>query len=330
MRSETGAAMNFLKRALLSAALAVPLAALAVGASAQVPSLKIMAPAAPGGGWDQTARSVAQALQAAGLAGSVQVTNVPGAGGTIGIAQFVNGAKGDPSQLMASGYVMVGAILTNKSPVGLGQVTPIARLTGEWQAIAVPTGSPVKSMKDLAEALKANPAKVTWAGGSAGGPDHILAALIAKAVGADATKINYIAHSGGGEAMAAILGGRVTAGVNSLGEFQGQVEAGKLRLLAVSSPDRIPGVDAPTLKESGVDLELANWRMIVAPPGISAEDRARLTRMFEQLAASQPWKEVLRARGWQDILLTGPALDQFLAAEQERTAATLKEVGLVR
>ena len=130
--------------------------------------------------------------------------------------------------------------------------------------------------------------------------------------------------------MAAILGGRVTAGVNSLGELQGQVDAGKLRLLAVSSPDRIPGVDAPTLKESGVDLELANWRMIVAPPGISAEDRARLTRMFEQLAASQPWKEVLRARGWQDILLTGPALDQFLAAEQERTAATLKEVGLVR
>ena len=124
----------------------------------------------------------------------------------------------------------------------------------------------VKSMKELAEALKADPAKVTWAGGSAGGPDHILAALIAKAVGADPTKINYIAHSGGGEAMAAILGGKVTAGINSLGELMGQVEAGKLRLLSVSSPERLPGVDAPTLKESGIDIELANWRMIVAPP----------------------------------------------------------------
>ena len=123
--------MSLTRRTLVALAV-IAGAALPAAALAQVQSLKIMAPAAPGGGWDQTARSVGQALTEAGLARSVQVTNVPGAGGTIGIAQFVNSARGDPTQLMASGYVMVGAIITNKSPVSLDQVTPIARLTGEW------------------------------------------------------------------------------------------------------------------------------------------------------------------------------------------------------
>jgi putative tricarboxylic transport membrane protein len=299
-------------------------------ALAQAPNLKIMAPAAPGGGWDQTARAVGQALTEAGLAKSVQVTNVPGAGGTIGIAQFVNTAKGDPTQLMASGYVMVGAIITNNSPVTLDQVTPIARLTGEWQAIAVPTQSTIKSMKELGELIKADPGKVSWAGGSAGGPDHILAALITKSVGANPSKTNYIAFSGGGESLGAILGGKVTAGINSLGELLSQVKAGKLRLLAVSSPARLPDVDAPTLKESGIDLELSNWRMIVAPPGISAGDKSRLTMTFEKLAKSDIWQAMLKSRGWDDIFLTGPALDQFLKEEQVRTGAVLKDVGLAK
>ncbi len=207
---------------------------LAGAASAQVAELKIMAPAAPGGGWDQTARSMQQALTQSGLVKSVQVTNVPGAGGTIGIAQFVNAGKGDGSQLMVNGYVMVGAILTNKSPVGLDQTTPIARLTAEYEAIVVPANSPIKDAKDLAAAIKADPAKVTWAGGSAGGVDHIAAALFAKAAGADPTKINYVPFSGGGEALAAILGGKVTAGISGWGEFEGQVKAGKLRLIGVT------------------------------------------------------------------------------------------------
>jgi putative tricarboxylic transport membrane protein len=322
--------MTILSRAIIGAALlaaaALPSAALAQA----VPSLKIMAPAAPGGGWDQTARSVGQALTEAGLARSVQVTNVPGAGGTIGIVQFVNGAKGDATQLMASGYVMVGAILTNKAPVGLDQVTPIARLTGEWQAIAVPADSSLKTMQDLGALIKADPAKVSWAGGSAGGPDHILAALITKTVGADPSKTNYIAFSGGGESLGAILGGKVTVGINSLGELVSQVKAGKLRLLAVSSPNRIAEIDAPTLKETGIDLELANWRMIVAPPGISAEDKAKLTKMFEDLHKSDSWKAMLKARGWDDIFLTGPALEAYVRNEQTRTAAVLKDVGLVK
>jgi len=292
--------------------------------------LKLVAPAAPGGGWDQTARSMQQALVASGAAKSVQVTNVPGAGGTIGLAQFANSAKGDPNQLMVNGFVMMGAILTNKSPVSLEQTTPIARLTTEYLAIVVPTDSPIKSAKDLAAAVKADPAKVTWAGGSAGGVDHIAVALFAKAVGADPTKINYIPFSGGGEALAAILGGKVTAGISGYGEFEGQVKAGKLRLIAVTSAQKLPNVDAPTLKEEGVDLEIANWRSVVAPPGLSPEQRKTLLDTIDKMVKSPAWQDVLKQKGWDDAYLPGDAFAKFLQEENARVREVLTSVGLVK
>src|SRR6476469_176734 len=241
---------------LFGAVVALTLAAGSPALSQQL-ELKLMAPAAPGGGWDQTARAMQQALVAEKIARSVQVTNVPGAGGAVGIAQFVNGAKGDGNQLMVNGFVMVGALLMNKSPVSLDQVTPIARLTEETQVMVVPANSPIKNAKDLADAVKKDVAKVTFAGGSAGGVDHIMAALFAGGVGADASKVNYVAFSGGGESLAAILGGKVTAGISGLSEYEGQIKAGKLRAIGVTSAQRLPGTDAPTFKEQGVDLVIA-------------------------------------------------------------------------
>ena len=219
---------------LFGAVVALTLAASAPALSQQL-ELKIMAPAAPGGGWDQTARSMQQALVAAKIARSVQVTNVAGAGGSVGIAQFVNGAKGDGNQMMVNGFVMVGALAMNKSPVTLEQVTPIARLTEEIQVIVVPANSPIKTAQDLAAAVRADIAKVTFAGGSAGGVDHVMAALFAGTIGADAKKVNYIPFSGGGESLAAILGGKVTAGISGLSEYDGQIKSGKLRALGVTS-----------------------------------------------------------------------------------------------
>ena len=292
--------------------------------------LKIMAPAAPGGGWDQTARSMQQALTQSGIVKSVQVTNVPGAGGTIGLAQFVNGAKGDGNQLMVNGYVMVGAILTNKSPVSLEQTTPIARLTAEYEAIVVPADSPIKTAKDLAAAIKADPGKVTWAGGSAGGVDHIAAALFARAAGADPTKINYVPFSGGGEALAAILGGKVTAGISGYGEFESQIKAGKLRLIGVTSPNRLPNVDGPTLKEQGIDLEIANWRSVVAPPGISAEQKKALTDTVDKLAKSKEWQDILKAKGWVDAFLAGPEFEAYLEKEIAQTETIMRDIGLAK
>src|SRR5216110_1194407 len=188
---------------LVSATIAAGLVAvMATSASAQITELKIIAPAAPGGGWDQTARSIQQALIAEKLVKSAQVINIAGAGGTVGLAQFVNGAKGDGNQLMVNGFVMVGAILMNKSPVSMSQITPIAKITEEVQIMVVPVNSPIKNAKDLADAVKKDVAKVTFAGGSAGGVDHIMAALFVGAAGADASKVNYVAFSGGGESLA--------------------------------------------------------------------------------------------------------------------------------
>jgi putative tricarboxylic transport membrane protein len=292
--------------------------------------LKIIAPAGPGGGWDSAARSIQQVLTQTGLAKSVQVVNVTGAGGTVGLAQFVNQAKGDPSQLMVNGITMVGAILTNKSPVTLDQVTPIARLTGDPLVIVVPANSPIKSVKELADAVKADPAKVTWAGGSAGGADHILAALFAKAAGSDPSKVNYIAFSGGGEALAAMLGGRVTAGISGYGEFESQIKAGKLRALAISSGKRLANADVPTLKEQGLDVEVVNWRAIVAGPDITAEQKKSLTETVEKVVKSKEWAEILKQRGWEDFYLAGEPFTAFLKEEQVRVGDVLKSVGLVK
>jgi putative tricarboxylic transport membrane protein len=290
----------------------------------------IVAPAAPGGGWDQTARTMQTVMQQEGISENVQVTNVPGAGGTIGLAQFVNQAEGDPEALIVGGYVMVGAILTNNSPVDLSMVTPIARLTGEQEAIVVPASSDIQTMDDLVAKLKAEPGAVSWGGGSAGGADHITAGLIAKAVGVDPTQVNYIAFSGGGEALAAILGNQLTVGISGIGEFESQIEAGTLRLLAVSGEEAPEGVDAPTLTEAGVDVELDNWRMVAAAPGITDEQKAAITADIEKLVTSEAWKQELATRGWEDNYLAGPEFEAQLASDIESTKAILTEIGLVQ
>jgi putative tricarboxylic transport membrane protein len=307
---------------------------LCIALGGAVPALaqdfRIVAPAAPGGGWDQTARSLQAAMQAEGLAKNVQVVNVPGAGGTIGLAQFAGGSKGDPKALLVGGYVMVGAVIANNAPVKLDQVTPIARLTGEYEAVVVPTGSDIKTMADLVTRLKADPGAVSWGGGSAGGTDHIAVGLIAKASGVDPTKINYIPFSGGGEALAAIVGGKVTAGISGYGEFEGQVKAGKLRVLGVSAPERQANIDAPTFKEAGVDVEIQNWRAVWAAAGITDEQKAATIATFEKLRTSEAWKKTLETKGWADTFLAGDAFAGELKNDIQQTEVVLKDIGLAK
>ena len=297
----------------------------AFAASAQ-PSLKMMIPANPGGGWDQTGRSLAAAMQSAKLVSSVQFDNKGGAAGIIGLAQFVNSSKGDPNAVMMGGMVMVGGIILGKSAVNLSQVTPIARLTSEWEVIVVPAASPIKTMADLVKALKENPGKVSWGGGSAGGTDHILAGLIAKAVGVDAARVNYVPYKGGGEAIAAILGGHVTVGVSGIGEFAEQVKAGKMRALAQSSPGKLDGI--PSLKEQGIDVELGNWRGIFGAPGITAQQRDALVKLVKDATETPAWKATLEKLGWTPVFLGGDAYGKFIEEDIKRVGAIIESLGL--
>jgi putative tricarboxylic transport membrane protein len=280
--------------------------------------LTIVAPAAPGGGWDQLAREMQRELERQRLVAGVQVENVPGAAGTIGLAQFINGRRGDGGALLVNGLVMLGAILWNESPVSIAQVTPIARLTGEYEIVAVPAASPHRDMRSLVRAVRENPAAVSWGGGSAGGTDHILAGLIVAASGVDPRRTNYIAFSGGGEAVTALLGGQVTAGISGYSEFAQHIESGRLRAIGMSAPSRSGVADIPTLVEQGVDVELENWRAVMAPPGLSGSNRAALTRVVEQMAHSESWRATLTKLGWTDSYLAGPPFDAFLDAERLR------------
>ena len=304
--------------------------ALASPATAQFKMLTIIAPAAPGGGWDQTAREMQQVLEQHHLVSAAKVVNIPGAGGTIGLAQFVNANKGDGNVLMAMGLIMVGAVLTNQSPVTLRQVTPISRLTGEYEVLVVPAASPFQNLADFIKAWKQDPGKYAIAGGSAGGTDHMLAGLLAKTVGIDVSKVNYVPHSGGGESIASLVGNHLPAGINGLAELVPFIKTGRLRAIAISSDKRVPGINIPTFVEQGVNLTLANWRGVVAPPGISAPQRAALMTLVDGMTKSAGWKAALAKNDWIDMYQTGPEFEAFLKQEDIRATAVLKSIGLVK
>lgn len=324
-------ARESLRRAAALAVVATAVLVVPASLSAQGPStvvepsvnasaLTIIAPAAPGGGWDQLAREMQREIERQRLATSVQVENIPGAAGTIGLAQLINGRRGNGRTLLVNGLVMLGAILWNQSPVSIAQTTPIARLTGEYEIVAVPSGSPHRDMQSLLRSLRESPAGVSWAGGSAGGTDHILAGLIVAAAGVDPRRTNYIAFSGGGEAAAALVGGQVTAGISGYSEFAPHIESGRLRALGISAPQRVSTLDIPTFVEQGLDVELANWRAVVAPPGLEAGERQALTAVVERMVRSDEWRGTLARLGWTDAYLAGSAFETFLDQERIRIA----------
>ena len=308
-------------RAALAAVALAALPALAVD------SVKMLIPANPGGGWDTTGRELGKAMVASGAVKNVQYDNKGGAAGTIGLAQFVNASKGDAGALMMGGMVMVGGIIQNKSAVNLSQVTPVARLTSEWEVIVVPANGP-KTLKELLDKFKANPGSVSWGGGSAGGTDHILAGLMAKAIGVEPAKVNYVPFKGGGEAVSAIIGGHVTAGISGLSEFMPHIKSGKMRALAVSSPSAIEGI--PSLKEQGVNVELSNWRGVFAAPGITKAQRDELIKAVERGVKSPSWQESLKKQDWADFWLAGDAYGKFVEEENKRLGDILAELALAK
>ena len=299
------------------------------GDGTQLRGLRFLVPNAPGGGYDITARTAAKAMEDADLLRNAEVFNLPGAGGTVGLGRTV-GERGNGKLIMSMGLGVVGSVYTNDSPAKLTDTTPIARLTQETEIVVVGKDSPLRTLDDLTAAWKADPGAVPVGGGSSpGGPDHLAPMLMAEGMGIDPRAVNYVSYDGGGELLAAVLGGKVAFGVSGLSEYADQIEAGELRVLAVTAAQRVPGVDAPTLKESGVNVEFANWRGVVAPPGLSDEGRAELVAAFTTLRESPEWKEALERNGWQDPYLPGDEFAAFLHSENDRVAGVLRNLGLV-
>ncbi|MBB6097168.1 putative tricarboxylic transport membrane protein [Deinobacterium chartae] len=302
---------------------------LATAGAASAQNIKLMAPATPGGGYDSLARNLAKILKSEKLVGDVEVYNVPGGGGTVGMAQFAK-HRGDANHLMVMGMTTIGAIYTNKTSVTMKDVTPIARLTSDFETIVVPAASNYKTFADLLAAFKAKPESIIWGGASPGGAGHLFVGMIGQELGINLRSIKWVSSSSNLQAAKAMLAGDLTAVTGSYSVFQDDIKAGKLRALAISAPTRIEGINVPTAKEGGVNVEISNWRGVFAPAGISARERSQLTAIFTKLARSAAWRENLAAENQNSYFQPEPAFGFFLEREQPRILALLKELDLVK
>jgi putative tricarboxylic transport membrane protein len=315
------------KKALLPIAV---MASLALGGAAQA-QVNVMIPAGPGGGWDGTGRQAMQAMIDAGIySGGVNFTNTGGAGGTIGLAEFQNSSTGKPDSLAVFGAITVGAIDMNGSPIKLSDFRPIARLTTEYDVIAVKADSPYQTLKDFVEALKANPGGTPVGGGSAGGVDQIALALLAQSAGIPVPELNYIPQTSGAETVTGIVNGTLVAGLSGISEFKQFAEQGRIRILGITAPERQEGVDAPTFKEAGYDVEVGNWRGFLGAPQMPDDNYKMWVDNFKKLSESEPWKKVLATQGWQPDYLGGEEFGKFIASETDRIGKILKDAGLVK
>ncbi len=296
--------------------------------AAPLSGVRFMVPNTPGGGYDTTARAAAQVMDDIKVAEGVEVFNLAGAGGTVGLSRTVS-EEGNGKLMMMMGLGVVGAQYTNGSEATLDQTTPIAKLIEESGAIVVAKDSPYQTIEELVTAWKADPGAMAVGGGSSpGGPDHLLPMQLAQTVGIDPKAVNFISYDGGGDLLPAILGGKIAFGASGFGEFLDQVEAGEVRVLAISGAERVDAVDAPTLIESGIDLEFTNWRGLVAPPGISDGDKQALTDAVEAMHESPEWEEVLTKNGWTDAYLGEAEFGTFLTEQTTAVEDILKELGL--
>lgn len=318
-----------MKKAMTIVAAATLAFASAGPAFAEIKRLEITAPAAAGGGYDQNARIMQQVMQKEKLASGVQVVNQPGAGGTIGLANYVNNKKRTPA-LMTGGLALVGAIITNKSTVTFDDTYPLARLTADYQPIIVAADSPYKSLEDLIVKLKADPGSISWGGSGPGSTDHMLYGLLAKAAGVEPSKINYVVLTSGGEMLSGVMGGHVTVGTGGYSELSAQIKSGKVRALAISSQERLEGIDIPTFKEMGFDVDLVNWRAVFAPKDITAEDKQEFEQAIDKMVKSEDWKAAVKQRGWSDAYMPAAEFGPFVKQEHMRAEDLFKELGLLK
>ena len=314
------------KRSLLKALIAGPLVSVRWAGAAT--AMRMWVPASPGGGWDTTAHALGDALLAAQEAAIVNYQTRSGAAGTIGLAQFAADTVGDANALLVMGSVMLGGIVSNKPPVNLDAVTPLARLTSEYNVIVVPPQSPYRDMSALLRAFQNDAASIRWGGGSRGATEHIVLGLLAQALGLQSTALNYVPFRGGGEAAAAVLSSAVMAASSGISEFLPHIQAGRMRALAITAPDRLAGLDVPTLRELGLDVVMGNWRGVYGASGLSPAQRDGLIARIQKAVQSPLWQRSLTKNHWHDDWLAGDAFATFVAQDLKRITAVMAAAGL--
>jgi putative tricarboxylic transport membrane protein len=303
-------------------------AAVAPALAQEFGRLEMIVPGGPGSGQDQAARAFEEAMKAEKLISGAQIIHYAGGGGMIAVSQFLTSKAGNGNAVVTQGAGHLSFPLSNKTPVSLNDVIPLARLAGEYELLVVRANSEYKTVDDLIAKYKANPSSITWGAGSTGSTDHIFYALISKAAGIDPKKLNYIPHANTGDIVAAVLGGHVTVGAGGYQDFAPQVQAGRMRVLAVGSPERLKGIDAPTLREKGLDVVYTNWRAVSAHPSLTAAQLDRLSTLFEKMAKSKTWQKMLLDKGWTDLYLDRKGYAEFMKSEQQRVGAILEELGM--
>lgn len=325
-------------RVLVAALTVVALAAVSAGCgttrgsddSADTSSrqMRMIIPNSPGGGYDLTGRAAAKVMEDEGLTGRFEISNIDGASGMVAMQRMMN-EKGADDLMLLMGLGIVGSTYTNKSDVKTLDLTPLARIVEEQEAVVVPADSPFQTIDDFVAAWKKDPGSIVVGGGSSpGGPDHLFPMQLADKVGVTPKDVKYIEYDGGGPLTTALLGKKIDVGMTGLGEFEGQIENGTLRVLAVSGDERLEGVDAPTLTESGIDFTFINWRGVLAPPGLSEDEKAELVDVLTEMHDTEAWKQALADNGWIDAFMTGEEFETFLADQDKRVADTLKQLGL--
>lgn len=298
--------------------------------------ITIVAPSGAGGGWDKTARSINKILAEAKLVDkTITVENKPGGGGAVFLAEYANKDKGNAYKLFVSSPPIL--INNNKkegnSPFGYKNVTPLAQLTRDFGAIAVKADSPYKDLKSVLEAIKADPSKITLAGGSApGSMDHLVGVLPAAKYGIDPKTVKYVSYDGGGEALAALLGGNadlIGTDASSLTEY---LKAGKIRILGVASDERLGGdlKDVPTFKEQGVDATFSIWRGVFGPADMPADAKAYWDKKLKELSENEAWKKELAANGWESEYKDSASFTTFLDEQDKQVKELLTSLGMAK
>ncbi len=309
----------------------VVLVALALGffgfSSAQ--KYTIMAPCTPGCSWDVLAHAIADDLVKEGLAEGAEVYNAPGGAGSTGLQQFAK-LKGDPTQLFAFGIGTVGGVALNKTPLTFADVTPIARLAADHEVVYVASSSPFKTLSDLVNIWKEKPEGFIWGGSGLGSTSHMMAGLIAQAIGVNPAKIRFVPSSGNLQGAKAAIQGEIMAGTASYASLKELVNSGQIRLLGISAARRDRNVPVPTLIEQGVNVEFTNWRGIAAPAGITPRERAELQLKFSRLARSASWRATLDSNNWNSNLQTGESFRLFLEQQQGSVQRLLESLQIIK